>query len=72
MSFSDKSEAYKKAHRKYDKEHYKTLGVRTDKVNAELIQTAALNRQLTTSKFLYLSAMYCIENSITFDELQED
>ncbi|MCM1224492.1 MAG: hypothetical protein NC548_59600 [Lachnospiraceae bacterium] len=71
MSFSDKSEAYKKAHKKYSKEHYKTLGVSTDKVNAELIETAALDQHLTTSKFLFLSAMYCIKNNIDLTEFQE-
>ncbi len=62
-----RSEAQKRADKKYAETHeinYTTIGTRVEKKKAEIIKASAVELGISPSKFLLLSALYCIENNI--------
>ena len=66
-----RSEAQKKDDKKYqnsEKCKYKTVGARLHVDNIANIEAAAEKNGITISKFLTLSALYCANNNIKFDD----
>ena len=66
-----RSDAQKKADRKYiesGKCQYKTVSTRLHTEQLEIIRESADKSHLTISKFMLLSALYCIKNNIIFDK----
>ena len=62
-----KSEAQKRAEKKYqqsEKFQYTTVAARLKKDAAAKIQKAAEEKGLSVSRYLLLSAKYCMENNI--------
>ena len=62
-----KTEAQKRASRKYEKSEkfqYTTVGARLKKDMAAQIQKTAEEKGLSLSRYLLLSAKYCMENNI--------
>ena len=66
-----RSEAQKKADKKYqnsEKCKYKTVGTRLHVDHISNIEVAAEKNGITISKFLALSALYCANNNIKFED----
>lgn len=66
-----RSEAQKRADKKYqesNKYHYKTISTKVHIDKIEKIAEAANKAGVSTSKFLVLSAEYCIDNNVKFND----
>lgn len=70
-----RSEAQKRADKKYaqsDKCKYKTISVRLHVDQATQIQDAAEQNGTTVSKYLLNCALYCVNNDVAFDTLDNE
>lgn len=60
-----KTEAQKRANRKYDSAHYKTLAYKCKLSDMEKIQEYAKSQNINTNSLLiHKCVMYCIENEV--------
>ena len=66
------SEARRRANKKYDDLHYKTITYKSKISDYEQIKAYAESKNISVSKLCKLCVAYCLQNDIEFDDISEE